>query len=81
LYLDNNKRFKLIGKSLVVANFSLIYVINKPHLYFTGTLENLDNDGLWTAMYLAAEAFRYVVTKSDEALQNVRESLDAMERF
>ncbi len=47
----------------------------------TGTLENSDNDGLWTSMYLAAEAFRYVVTKEDEALQNVRESLDAMERL
>jgi hypothetical protein len=47
----------------------------------TGTLENSDNDGLWTSMYLAAEAFRYSVTKEDDALQNVRESLDAMERL
>lgn len=47
----------------------------------TGFMENSDNDGLWTSMYLAGEAFRYAVTKSDEALQNVRESLDAMERL
>ena len=47
----------------------------------TGTMENSDNDGLWTAMYLAGETFRYSVTKSEEALQNVRESLDAMERL
>lgn len=47
----------------------------------TGTLENSDNDGLWTSMYLAAETFRYAVTKSPEALQNVSESLDAMERL
>ena len=47
----------------------------------TGTLENSDNDGLWTSMYLASQAFRYSVTKEDEALQNVRESLDAMERL
>jgi hypothetical protein len=46
----------------------------------TGKLENSDNDGLWTSMYLAAETFRYSVTKSDDALQNVRESLDAMAR-
>lgn len=46
----------------------------------TGRLENSDNDGLWTAMYLAGETFRYAVTKSDDALQNVRESLEAMER-
>jgi len=47
----------------------------------TGTLENSDNDGLWTSMYLAAETFRYIVTKEEEALQNMRESLDAMERL
>ena len=47
----------------------------------TGTLENSDNDGLWTSMYLAAETFRYIVTKEEEALQNMHESLDAMERL
>lgn len=47
----------------------------------TGSLETSDNDGLWTSMYLAGEVFRYAVTKSDDALQNVRESLDAMERL
>ncbi len=47
----------------------------------TGSMQNSDNDGLWTSMYLGAETFRYSVTKSDEALQNVRESLDAMERL
>ncbi|MCC6286843.1 MAG: hypothetical protein IT249_03070 [Chitinophagaceae bacterium] len=47
----------------------------------TGFMEDSDNDGLWTSMYLGAEAFRYAVTKSPEALQNCRESLDAMERL
>ena len=47
----------------------------------TGSLEDSDNDGLWTSMYLGAEVFRYAVTKSPEALQNCRESLDAMERL
>ncbi|MDP3002943.1 MAG: hypothetical protein Q8N38_07435 [Bacteroidales bacterium] len=47
----------------------------------TGSMEDSDNDGLWTSMYLAGETFRYAVTRSDEALQNVRESLDAMERL
>jgi hypothetical protein len=47
----------------------------------TGSMEDSDNDGLWTSMYLAGETFRYAVTKSDDALQNVRESLDAMERL
>jgi len=47
----------------------------------TGYLKDSDNDGLWTSMYLAAEIFRYAATKSDEALQNCRESLDALERL
>ncbi|HEV2479022.1 MAG TPA: glycerophosphodiester phosphodiesterase family protein [Puia sp.] len=47
----------------------------------TGSLEDSDNDGLWTSMYLAAEAFRYAVTHDPGALQNCRESLDAMERL
>ena len=44
-------------------------------------MEDSDNDGLWTSMYLAGEAFNYAVTKSPYALQNVKESLDAMERL
>ncbi|HHH50609.1 MAG TPA: hypothetical protein ENK52_06490, partial [Saprospiraceae bacterium] len=47
----------------------------------TGFLSDSDNDGLWTSMYLGGEAFRYAVTKSEDALQNCRESLDAMERL
>jgi hypothetical protein len=47
----------------------------------SGRLSDSDNDGLWTSMYLAGEIFRYAVTKSPEALQNCRESLDAMERL
>lgn len=47
----------------------------------TGSLEDSDNDGLWTSMYLGAEVFRYAVTKSPEALENIRESMEAMERL
>lgn len=47
----------------------------------TGFLSDSDNDGLWTTMYLGGEIFRYAVTKSKDALQNCRESLDAMERL
>src|SRR5690625_6479285 len=32
-------------------------------------------------MYLASQAFRYHVTRSEEALENVRESLEAVERL
>lgn len=37
-----------------------------------------DNDGLWTAMYLAGEAFRYAVTGDEEARAKALESLDAL---
>lgn len=47
----------------------------------TGSLEDSDNDGLWTSMYMGAEVFRYAVTKSPDALQNLRESMEAMERL
>ena len=47
----------------------------------TGRLSDSDNDGLWTTMYLAGQVFRYEVTKSEDALQNCREAMDAMERL
>ena len=37
-----------------------------------------DNDGLWTAMYLAAQAYRFAVTESDDARQKARRSLNAL---
>jgi hypothetical protein len=37
-----------------------------------------DNDGLWTALYVAAESFRYAATGDDEARRNATESLDAL---
>lgn len=47
----------------------------------TGRLKDSDNDGLWTAMYLGGQAFRYAVTGDPEALANCKESLLAMERL
>lgn len=37
-----------------------------------------DNDGLWTSIYVAAEAFRYAVTKDPEAKKNARRSLETL---
>ncbi|MBP7126775.1 hypothetical protein KBD49_10470 [Myxococcota bacterium] len=31
-----------------------------------------ENDGLWSALYLASQAFRYAVTRSEEALDTIR---------
>lgn len=37
-----------------------------------------DNDGLWTSMYVAAEAFRYGATGDPDAKKNARQSLEAL---
>jgi hypothetical protein len=47
----------------------------------TGYMSDSDNDGLWTAMYLAAEALRFAVEQDSAALYNCKESLLAMERL
>lgn len=40
-----------------------------------------DNDGLWTAMYVAAESFRFKVTGSSEAHAFAREGIRALMRL
>ena len=40
-----------------------------------------DNDGLWTAIYVAAQAFRYRVTRDPRALDSARKSVEAMLRL
>lgn len=40
-----------------------------------------DNDGLWTAMYVAAECFRYKVTGQPDARQNARRGMQAIMRL
>jgi len=44
----------------------------------TNVLEANDNDGLWTAMYGAAECFRYTVTKDPDALARARRAVEAV---
>src|SRR5205085_10086567 len=40
-----------------------------------------DNDGLWTAMYVAAESFRYKVTGEAGARVNARQGMNALIRL
>jgi hypothetical protein len=61
-------------------------LVASSHLKLPGDLSSSetltsDNDGLWTAMYVAAEAFRYAVTGSEEARRFARESYRAIERL
>ncbi len=40
--------------------------------------EASDNDGLWTAIYVGAECFRYAVTKDPDARSLAKKSMEAM---
>jgi len=40
-----------------------------------------DNDGLWTAIYLASQCFRFAVTKERDAYENAIRAYEAMERL
>ena len=44
-------------------------------------LVSTDNDGLWTAMYVAAESFRYKVTGEADARANARQGMNALLRL
>lgn len=45
------------------------------------TLQDSDNDGLWTAMYLGGQLFRYAATKDPEAWENCKEAFMGFERL
>ena len=72
---------KLTRRRHMRHGLNCAFAMSKAGDLSTGTLVDSDNDGLWTAMYLAGELFRYAATKSDDALQNCYESFEAMERL
>lgn len=47
----------------------------------SGRVSISDNDGLWTGLYVAAEAFKYGTTRDEEAKANASESLNALMRL
>jgi hypothetical protein len=47
----------------------------------TNQMVSTDNDGLWTAMYVAAESFRHAVTKAADARDNARRGMEAILRL
>lgn len=47
----------------------------------TNQMVSSDNDGLWTAMYVAAECFRFKVTGASEARENARVGMQALLRM
>ncbi|MCX6229245.1 MAG: transcriptional regulator [Bacteroidia bacterium] len=66
-----HNRYGLISQSLLTT----------PGDLSTSKKTTNDNDGLWTAIYLAAECFRYAVTKDPEAKKNAINSYEALERL
>lgn len=55
------------------------YFLNKPGVLEGGTIQgDDDNDGLWTCLYVAAEAFRYGATGDAHARDNAWKSLQAV---
>jgi len=58
----------------LVASSNLL----RPGDLASNRLDPSDNDGLWTAMYAAAECFRYAVTRSPVALARARRSTEAV---
>lgn len=53
-------------------------ILDRPGDLNSNRLHPDDNDGLWTAMYGAAECFRYGVTRSPDALARARRATGAV---
>jgi hypothetical protein len=56
-------------------------VLGKPGDLTTSIVTNTNNEGLWTSIYLAAECFRFALTKAPEAKANAEKAFEAMERL
>ncbi len=55
--------------------------LTRPGDLTSNQMVSSDNDGLWTAMYVAAEAFRFHVTHSPEAREFARQGMRALLRL
>jgi hypothetical protein len=56
-------------------------ILQTPGDLSTNRTVSSDNDGLWTQMYVAAEAFRFKVTGEADARANARQGFEAMLRL
>lgn len=55
--------------------------LTSPGDVSTNQPSSSDNDGLWTAMYVAAECFRFKVTGEADARENARRGMQAIMRL
>jgi len=67
----------------IAARHNRYGFVTSCHLETSGDVnssvyEASDNDGLWTALYVAAESFRYAATGDPQARERARKSLKAL---
>ena len=60
------------------GGFVTVRFLDSPGDMDTGYVEVSDNDGTWTAMYMAAQCYRYGATKDKEALALARRTFKAL---
>ncbi|MFZ4985509.1 MAG: hypothetical protein ACOYLF_08625 [Blastocatellia bacterium] len=56
-------------------------ILTQPGENASNRTVSSDNDGLWTALYVAAESFRYKVTGQAEAREYARQGMEALIRL
>ncbi len=76
LYFDDIMQNRHVRMGMLTDAF-----LSTPGDASTAVLYDDDNDGQWTEMYLAAESFRYAVTRDPGALTNARAAFAAMRRL
>lgn len=55
--------------------------LRSPGDMSTSVTRDDDNDGLWTAMYLGAEAYRFAITRDPDARAKARRSVEVLMRL
>ncbi len=79
---DKSKAFvERVQKRHVRWGMTSDSILQTPGDLSTNKTVSSDNDGLWTQMYVAAEAFRYSVTKAPDARANAKAGFEAMLRL
>ncbi len=79
---DKSKAFvERVQKRHVRWGMTSDSILQTPGDLSTNKMVSSDNDGLWTQMYIAAEAFRYAVTKEADARANAKVGFEAMLRL
>ncbi len=69
---------QLVEKYHIRKGFVARSVLTTAGNIETATHSDTDNDGLWTAMYIAAQAYRFAVTGAEDARDKAQRGLKAL---